>query len=145
MDIGGILDNTYKYHYVGCGKKKCKLLASSDNKTEAKKKTIAILKPYESEIVDSIIYLVTVKKSVSKWTKSKNKLIPGPIMITITEYKVSENVGLTIMDSGINNQIFVTEKYLEENDEIDTNDILDLVYKFDKKKLKKGLMEKNTL
>ena len=145
MNIGDLLDDIQKYHYVGCGKKKCKLISSSNNKTEATNKAIKFLKPHESDVIDSVIYLVSIKKSVEKWNKNDYELLPGPILITIAEYKVKKELKLKEIDSGINNQIFVTQKYLKKNDGINVDDILKSVSSFAKGKLKKGLMEKNIL
>lgn len=145
MDIDDILNDIQKYHYIGCGKKTCRLISSSNDKAEAKKKAIKFLKPHEDDVVDSVIYLAIIKKSVKNWSEEKNKLLPGPIVITIMEYKVKDGVQLKEIDSGINNQVYITKKYLEKNEEIYVNDLLEAVHKFSRKKLKKGLMEKNLL
>lgn len=145
MDIDNILNDIQKYHYIGCGKKTCKVISSSDDKTEAKNKTVKFLKPHESDIIDSIIYLVAIKKSTKKWNKNDNELLPGPIVLTITEYKVKRDIKLKEISSGINNQVFITQKYLKKNDGINIDDILKSVSAFCKGKLKKGLMEKNIL
>jgi hypothetical protein len=36
MHIEKIIEDVGKYHYVGCGDKKCKIMSSSDSKSEAK-------------------------------------------------------------------------------------------------------------
>ena len=140
-----MLNDIHKYYYVGCGKKTCKIISSSDDKTEAKNKAIKFLKPHEPDVIDSVIYLAIIKKSTKKWNKNGNELLPGPILLTITEYKVKKEIKLKEIDSGINNQVFITQKYLKKNDGIDIDDILKSVSAFAKGKLKKGLMEKNIL
>ena len=145
MNIDDILDNIQKYHYIGCGKKTCKIISSSDDKNEAKQKAIKFLKPHESDVIDSVIYLATINKSAKKWSKNDNELLPGPVVLTITEYKVKKEIKLKEIDSGINNQVFITPKYLKKNDGIDINDVLKSVNSFCRGKLKKGLMEKNML
>lgn len=144
MDILEIIDGVKKYHYMGCGKKSCKILASSDSQSDAKKKLIKFLKPHEDNIIDTVIYLVTIKQSKKDWTP-KDKLLPGPIIIIISEYFIKSGIKLKEFSSGINNQIFITKKYLEKNNGIDIDDVLKQVFKFNSRKLKQGMMEKNLL
>jgi len=144
MNISEIINDVNKYHYVGCGKKSCKLLASSNNQLDAKKKLVKFLKPHEDNIIDTVVYLVKIKKSKENWT-SKDKMLPGPIIINILEYSVKKGIKLEEFSSGINNQIFITKKYLDKNESIDIDDILEQIHKFNNRKLKKGLMEKNLL
>jgi hypothetical protein len=93
-----------------------------------------------------VIFLVKIKKSVKgDWIANEHKLLSGPILIEICEYVVKPINKLKLASSGINNQIYFSDKYLKKNKNIQKDDIVDSVYKYIKGELKKGLMEKNVL
>jgi hypothetical protein len=145
-EINDIVKKIKKYHYLGCGTKKCKFLASSNNKSEAKEELIDILEPDWDDLIDTVIYLITIRKAVKgDWDKSENKLIPSPIYMEINEYIINPDNKLKLTTSGINNQVYFTEEYLKKNDGIKEEDIAKSVYKFIKGELKQGLMQKNFL
>jgi hypothetical protein len=148
MDINKILDDIEKYHYVGCGDKKCKIISSSDSKTEAKDIAFKFLEPHWDDLIGSIIYLVTIRKSTKdkeEWNKEKNLLIPGPIYMEIKEYIVKKKEKIKEIGSAKNRQVFFTEKYIKRNNGISKKDIAIMVRKFSSDELKKGVMESNII
>jgi hypothetical protein len=146
MDIEKIIEEIGKYHYVGCGDKKCKIIASSDSKSEAKKETFKFLDNHWDDLIGSVIYLVTIRKSTKdEWNKEKNSLIPGPIYMEITEYIVKKKEKIKEIGSAKNKQVFFTEKYIKKNNGISKKDIADVVKKFASDELKKGIMETNVI
>jgi hypothetical protein len=146
MDIEKIIEDVGKYHYVGCGDKKCKIMASSDSKSEAKKKAKKFLEPYINDLVGSSIYLVKIKRSTKEeWDKNKHILLPGPIYMEITEYIVQKKKKLKESSKKFYQKVFFSEKYLKKNNNIKKSDITDLVMKHEKDQLKTGLMEANII
>jgi hypothetical protein len=146
MDYNKIADNIEKYHYLICGDNSCKTISKSDSKNEAKEEFIETMKDKWDDMIDKIIYLVVIRKSVKgNWDPKKYILIPGPLHIEIVEYKVENNYKLKLTSSGINNNVYLTENYLNKNNKIKKEDIKKMVLKFKKRELKKGLMEKNKL
>jgi hypothetical protein len=148
MDIEKIIEDVGKYHYVGCGDKKCKIMASSYSKSEAKDNAFKFLDDHWDDLIGSIIYLVTIRKSTKdkeEWNKEKNLLLPGPIYMEITEYIVKKKEKIKEIGSVKNRQVFFTEKYIKKNNGISKKDIADLVKKFASDELKKGVMESNII
>lgn len=140
------IEEINKYHYVGCSKKKCKFIISSNDKSYAKEKTIEFLEPNWDKFLDSVVYLVKIKNSVKgEWDINKNKLLSGPIYLEICEYVVKPKNKLKSSSSGINNQVYFSDKYFKKNKNIQKDDIVSSVYKYATGDLKKGLMEKNIL
>lgn len=143
-ELNNLIEKANKYHYVGCDTKKCNFIVSSNDKSYAKEKTIENLKTKWNEIIDSVIYRVTLKKSVKgDWNKKENKFLSGPIFMKITEYIIKPKNKLKETSSGINSQVFFTEKYLRENGKIKKTDVVNLILKFKLGELKKGRMETN--
>ncbi len=146
MDIEKIIYNIGKYHYVGCGDKKCKIMATSDSKSDAKNDAFKFLDNHWDDLIGSVIYLVTIRKSTKEeWNKEKNSLIPGPIYMEITEYIIKKREKIKEIGSAKNRQVFFTEKYIKKNNGISKKDIVDMVKKFSLDELKKGVMETNIL
>ena len=147
MNIDKIIDGIEKYHYVGCGNKKCKFISSSNSKTDATEKMKEILEPDWEELVGTSIYLVTVKKSVEngEWDEKKNFLLSGPIYIEIKKYFIEKNGKIKKSLSSKGGQFFFSLKYLEKNKKINKDDILESVFKLEKGKAKEGLMSADVL
>jgi len=145
-EIKEIIEEANKYHYVGCGTKKCKFLVSSNDKTYAKNKTLELLSPDWEKLIDTVIYRVTIRNAVKgDWDSEENEFISGPIYMEITEYLIKPKNKLKIKSSGINRQVYFSEKYLKKNKKIKKDDITNSVFKYEKRELKKGLMEENIL
>jgi hypothetical protein len=146
MDITKILDKIEKYHFIGCGIKKCKIISSSDTKSEAKLEAINFLKDEWDDFIDVIIFMVTIKKSKkNEWNKEKNFLLHGPIIMVISEYIICKNKKLKATSSGINPNVFFSETYLKKNKKILEKDIVSSIVKYKNGELKQGLTEKNVL
>ena len=146
MDIKKIIDNIEKYHYLGCGSENCKIISSSDSRSDAKEEAIKFLKPHWNNLIGTTIFLVIIRKSAKgKWEKEKHQLLDGPINMEISEYIIKENYKLKFTDSGINSLVFFSEEYLKKHKKIRTKDIISSVEKYKKKELKKGLMSSNVL
>jgi len=146
MDYDKILDKIEKYNYFACGNDNCKIISNSDSKTEAKNKLIQILNPRWTELIGTIIYLVTIRKSTKgEWNKDKHSLLPGPLYMEITEYKIKDNNKLKMIDEGLNSNIYFTENYLKKNKKIKMSDIKESILKFKNRELKKGLTQKNII
>lgn len=144
MDIDDVLEAAQKYHYIGCGKRNCKLLSSSDSKTKAKNQAIKFLKPHEKELINSVIYLVTIEK-IDGWRGKRRAFVGGPIHINLQRYTVQPGMKLERVGSGINDTVWVTDKYLKKNDGINIEDVMDFTFLHSKRKLKKGIAEMNFL
>ena len=148
MDISKILGKIEKYHYIGCGKKKCKIIGSSDKKSEAKEEAIDFLSEGEdwNDMIGMVIFVVTIRKTTKEeWNKKTNFLLPGPIVMSITEYIIHKNKKLKMISSGINSNVFFSDTYLKKNKQILEKDIISSVVKYKNRELKQGLMEKNIL
>lgn len=61
MDIENIIEDVKKYHYIGCGDKKCKIMGSSNDKKEAKETTMQFLLPEWDDFIGAVIYLVSIR------------------------------------------------------------------------------------
>jgi hypothetical protein len=146
MDYDEILDKIEKYHYLACGNDSCKIISNSDSKGEAKDKLVEIFSPRWDELIGTTIYLVTVRKSTKgSWTKEKHSLLPGPLYIEITEYKIKKGKKIKMHDEGINSNVYFTENYLKKNKKIRIDDIKTLVLKYKNRELKKGVTQKNSI
>jgi len=149
MNIENIIDDVKKYHYVGCGNKKCKIISSSNSKSEAKNNTFEFFDKHDDnweDLIGNIIYLITIRKSTKeKWDKNNNSLIPGPCYMEITEYIIKKKNILKEISTAKNKQVFFTEKYIKKNNGINTKDITNTIKKFESNELKIGIMEKNIL
>jgi len=143
MDYGKILKLTDKYLYLSCTNDKCKILSSSDKKSEAKKE---MTKKLNENSEGKTIYFVTLTQyPKGAWKPEEHILIPSPLHMEISEYEVVKGKKLKKFSSGINNMVFFTDKYLMKNKKIKKDDIKNLVLKYNNKELKKGLMSKNTI
>jgi hypothetical protein len=102
MDINKIIDNIEKYHYLGCGNVNCRIIGSSDSKSDAKKDAIEFLKPHWENIIGNKIFLVIIRKSTKgNWNDDKDILVAGPIYMEICEYIIKKNYKLKFTDTGI--------------------------------------------
>jgi hypothetical protein len=146
MNTEKILNNIEKYHYLGCGSENCKIISSSNSRSEAKEEAIKFLKPHWEDLVGSMIFLVIIRKTTKgDWDDEKDILVAGPIYMEISEYIVKKNYKLKFTSSGINSIVFFSEEYLKKNKRIRKRDIISSVEKYKKRELKKGLMSKNVL
>ena len=142
-----IINDTEKYHYVGCGSENCKIISSSNSKDEAKEKAINFLKPHWNDMIGNIIFLVIIRKSTEgDFEKEKDILAPEPIYMEISEYIIKKNYKLKFIDSGINSLIWISKDYLKKNkNKIKKRDIEKICEKYKNRELKQGLMSKNIL
>jgi hypothetical protein len=145
MDYDEIIENIKKYHFLACGENKCKMINCTDTKKEAKENLLEILEEKWDKLIGTIVYLVIIKKSTDNWDPVEDDLLPGPIFMSISEYKIKKNNTLKFYGSGINSNVYSSKKYLEKNKKIKKKDIQDLVLKYKNRELKKGLMSKNVI
>jgi hypothetical protein len=145
MDYDKIINDIENFHFLVCNDEKCKIISSAESKKEAKEKMIEILEPKWEKLIGTTIFLVILEKSKKNWDKKKDILVPGPIMMGISDYKIEKNNKIKMFSSGINSNVYFSEKYFEKNKKIKKKDIREMVLKYQKRELKKGLMAKNVL
>lgn len=143
--IDKILDEVEKYQFLVCDDKKCKIVSSGETKKEAKDNLIELLEPKWENLIGTTIYFVKIEKSKENWDKIKDKLVPGPVMMGISDYRIEKDNKLKFYDSGINGNVYFSEEYLNKYETIKNTDIENMVLKYKKRELKQGLMSKNIL
>lgn len=115
MDITNILNKIEKYHYIGCGIKKCEIISSSDKKSEAKEEAINFLEDEWDDLIGTKIFVATLRRTTKEeWDKKIHFLAHGPIIMSITEYIIRKNKKLKITSSGINSNVFFSDTYLKK-------------------------------
>lgn len=147
MEITEILKSTEKYHYLGCGARKAKIIGSSDSKKEAKKQAKKYLEPHWDDLVGTVIYRVDIRKSTKgEWNEEKDILIPAPILMEISGWIVMKDKSFKEIGFGVNSIVFIGPKYLKKTKmTIRNEDIKKKVKQFEDGKLKTGLMDNNMM
>ena len=135
MDYDEIIEEIKPYHWLACNEDECKFIASGDTKKEAKENLIDKLEDIWDKLIDTTIYLIIIEKSKQNWNKEKDKLVPGPIIMDISEYTIKKNNELKFFGAGINSNVYFTEKYLEKNKKIKKKDIREMVLKYKNREL----------
>ena len=145
INYDNIINDIEKFHFLLCEDNKCEIISSANTKKEAKDLLIEKFKSKWENLVGKTVYLAIIEKSEENWDKEKDKMVPGPIMMDISEYKILKNKDIKFYDAGINSNVYFTEEYLKKNKNINLKDVKEMVLKYKKRELKKGLMSKNVL
>lgn len=113
-----------KYYYILTTLKKAKILGHNDINKKAKDEANKLIKNIGDKIEDQYVVKLKIKKVSKKLLKeneeSKIKLIGGPIKIDIIFYQI-ENLKLKkLVNFPLNNNIYITEKYLSNHNITDS-------------------------
>lgn len=137
-----------KYYYILTTLKKAKILGHNDINKKAKDEANKLIKNIGDKIEDQYVVKLKIKKVSKKLLKeneeSKIKLIGGPIKIDIIFYQI-ENLKLKkLVNFPLNNNIYITEKYLS-NHNITDSILKKITIITLNKKLNKKLFSINTI
>lgn len=137
-----------KYYYILTTLKKAKILGHNDINKKAKEEANKLIKNIGEKIEDQYVVKLKIKKVSKKLLKeneeSKIKLIGGPIKIDIIFYQI-ENLKLKkLVNFPLNNNIYITEKYLS-NHNITDSILKKITIITLNKKLNKKLFSINTI
>ena len=119
MNYKKIIEKIGKYHYILVIGKKSGILGSSNKLSEAKKKTIDILKDKKNKYDNFNFAKLKISKISNKNLKlneeSKIKIYGGPIEIKIKFYEIKNNKIKILKDYFNNNKLYITDKFLKKN------------------------------
>ena len=118
MNFENIVNKINKYHYIIFKGRNTEILGSSNNyEDEFKiiKNSIQKNKKFENQIVAKLELIVISERLIKGNNESKIKTIGGPIEVKIEFYKIINGSLTKIIDCYKNNNIFLTEKFLNEN------------------------------
>jgi hypothetical protein len=149
MDYKNIINDIGKYHYLIVNTSKSIILSSSNSKNEARIVAIQKMKPIVDKLLGKTIYLLTLRKILTKDLKNQEndtiKVIGGPIEVTIEKVQVLNENKLKNLGGFNNNRVYFSEKYFYENKSIDDNQIKEIAYDYYNEKLKNGPFDLNII
>lgn len=115
MDIKKIIENIGKYHYVLINRKKATIMESDNKLSDAKENVLKKINEY----LDELMYQNIIQVKIKSDKESKH----GPIFIKLSFYIVNKNGNLKLNSNYPNEILYITQKYLNENNEIKRKDI----------------------
>jgi hypothetical protein len=114
-NINDILYNYDKYYYYIANTEKTILLSSSNDLKRAQKEALIKLKPNIDNLINKNIILVSINNVESEYKKDeKFNLIGGPIQIQL-KYQIIKSKSKIIDGDGSVENVYLTDKYIEEN------------------------------
>ena len=117
MNIKKIIEDIGKYHYVLINNKTAAIMSSNNKLSDAKNNVLDTIKKNLDELIGQTIVQLKIKE-IKKSLKEK-----GPISFELTFYIVNKNGNLTISQNHSNEILYITEKYLNNNDKIKKKDV----------------------
>ena len=123
MDYKNVIENNDRYHYFIVASNKIIFLSSSNDKSEAKQLALKKLKPNIEKLIGQKIYLLKLKIVYNAFMDQKQKknslnLIGGPISIVINRGLIVSANKIKNETEGGNNNIYLSQKYIENNNDI---------------------------
>lgn len=115
MNLKKIIEDIGKYHYVLINRKKASIMQSDNKLSDAKKNVLEKI----SEYLDELTYQNIIELKIKSDKESKY----GPIFFEIKFYIVNKNGNLKLNSNHQNELLYITQKYLNENNEIKRKDI----------------------
>ena len=107
----------YKYNYILTTLKKTKILSSGDTDKESKKEANKYIKENGEKWEGINVVKLKISKISNKILKENNeskiKTVGGPIKIDIIFYNIYNLKLKKLIDFPLNNNIYITEKFLE--------------------------------
>lgn len=115
MNIKKIIEDIGKYHYVLINRKKATIMESNNKLSDAKENVLEKI----SEYLDELMYQNIMQLKIKSDKESKH----GPIFIELSFYIVNKNGNLKLNSNKEPEILYITQKYLNENNEIKRKDI----------------------
>jgi len=119
MNINDIIENIGKYHYILATLKKAKILSNGNKDKETKKEANNMIKQLGDKMEDKYITKLKLSKISKKILKendeSEIKTVGGPIKIDIIFYQINNLKIKKLIDFPLNNTIYITKKFLDNN------------------------------
>lgn len=141
-----------KYYLYVVNNKKSILLSSSNSKTElratALKKIGDRIEKYDGNYLYRVKLMKVTKKEISTDSKSKIKVIGGPLVAIIEKILITVNKDGTKLKSvdGKNNKIYFSKKYLKKhNNIIPIKTINKMIWDWEHEKFNQGLFAINVI
>lgn len=150
MNYKEFIDNTHKYHYLIVINKKVATLSSGNDSSKVKKECLDIIKKKLKTLQNMFIVKLTFnkikKKDLIADRSSSLKSIGGPISIKINVFQVSSKGKLKMNDNeDRNNQIYITDKYINKNNSINKKNTHKIAYKAINRKIPNDLLRVNLI
>jgi len=123
MDYKKIIEENKKYHYFIISTNKIIFLSSSNDKSEAKQLALKKLNPNIDKLIGKKIFLLKLKIVYNAFIKQSQKknslnLIGGPINISIERGLIVNENKIKNEKEGGNSNIYLSDKYLKNNNDI---------------------------
>ena len=115
MNIKKIIEDIRKYHYVLINRKKAAIMSSNNKLSDAKDNVLDTIK----KNLDELMYQNIMQLKIKSDKQSKH----GPIFIELSFYIVNKNGNLKLNSNKEPEILYITQKYLNENNEIKRKDI----------------------
>lgn len=115
MNIKKIIEDIRKYHYVLINRKKAVIMKSDNKLSDAKENVLDTI----TKNLDELMYQNIMQLKIKSSKESKH----GPISIQLSFYIVNKNGNLKLNSNYPNEILYITQKYLNENNEIKRKDI----------------------
>ena len=150
MNYKEFIDNAHKYHYLIVINKKVATLSSGNDSSKVKKECLNIIKKKLKTLENMFIVKLTLnkikKKDLIADRSSSLKSIGGPILIKINVFQISSKGKLKMNDiEDRNNQIYITDKYINKNNSINKKHIHKIAYKAINRKIPNDLLRVNLI
>jgi hypothetical protein len=114
-DINDILDKYDKYYYYIANNNKTILLSSNNDIKQAQKEALIKLKPNIDNLINKNVILVSINNVESEYKKDeKFNLIGGPIQIQL-KYQIIKSKSKIIEGDGSVENVYLDNKYINEN------------------------------
>jgi hypothetical protein len=125
LDIDKIIKNSNKYHYYITSTNKTIFLSSDNNKKTARKLALEKLTPNIDKLINKKVVLIKIKNIKDEFEKQSNDKISS-------------------IDEGIDNVVYLSEKFIKKNQDNIAIKMKDIVNDYVNDKLNSGF-SKNIL